>query len=278
MTRIRRLRVLAAAAVVAAAGVVGVQAPAAAASCAKGTGVTVVVDGQGKYGGVTTTCASGGERYAAKAFQDADVSLTYARRQPGFVCKVRGTPATAACEGASPEDAYWSLWWSRGDGTWTYASAGVGSQRVPRGGWVAFSWNAGGGRDQPRVAPRGVAGSSSGSPSTSGGGSSSSSPSRGTTGTPSPSSPAEKKAAQKQKAEKQRKKQLEKAKRKADEKAGRSPSARASTSDAQESDDAVRNASQEGAGPGSGAWIAIIAVLALGGTAGFTAWRRHRTP
>lgn len=274
-----RLRILAASTIVAVAGVVGVHAPAHAAGCAAGAGVTVVVDGQGAYGGTSTTCLPGGGRNAAEAFPRAGAALTYARLEPGFVCKVRGLPADTGCGRASGANAYWSLWWSTGNGTWTYSTTAVGSLDVPKGGWVAFSWNSGGGRDQPRVTPRNAGGSAGGSPSAPGGGSSGGgSASRGTSGAPSPSSPAEKRAAQKQKAEKERKKQLEKAKRKADEKAGRTPSASASTSDAQESDEAVRNAAQEGSGPGSGAWIAILAVLALGGTAGFTAWRRHRTP
>lgn len=273
----RLLRALGASLLLATSVVVGGGAPASAAACGAGQGVTVVVDPQQLGGGDSVTCVVGvGGQSASSIFGEAAVGLTRVTTEPGAVCRVNGAPSNANCGRMPPANAYWSLWWSKGDGTWIYANLGVDGLKVPQGGWLAWSWQGQNAKAAPSVTPRNASagGSSAGSPSTSGGGSSS----RGTSGTPSPSSPAEKKAAQKQKAEKQRKKQLEKAKRKADEKAGRTPSASAATSGSQESDEAVRNASQEGAGPGSGAWIAILAVLALGGTAGFTAWRRHRTP
>lgn len=273
----RLLRALGASLLLATSVVVGGGAPASAAACGAGQGVTVVVDPQQLGGGDRVVCVSGaGGQKASTTFGQAGVTMERVTREPGAVCRVNGAPASAGCVSMPPATAYWSLWWSKGDGTWIYANLGVDGLKVPQGGWLAWSWQGQNAKAAPSVTPRNASagGSSAGSPSTSGGGS----PSRGTSGTPSPSSPAEKKAAQKQKAEKQRKKQLEKAKRKADEKAGRSPSSSASTNDSRESDEAVRNASQEGAGPGSGAWIAILAVLALGGTAGLTAWRRHRTP
>lgn len=279
----RLLRALGASLLLATSVVVGGGTPASAAACGAGQGVTVVVDPQQLGGGDSVACAAGvGGQSASSIFGEAGVGLTRVTTEPGAVCRVNGAPSNANCGRMPPANRYWSLWWSKGDGTWTYANLGVDGLKVPQGGWVAWSWQGQNAKAAPSITPRnasGSGGSSAGSPSTPGGGSSSgSSSSRGTSGTPSPSSPAEKKAAQKQKAEKQRKKQLEKAKRKADEKAGRTQSASAATSGSQESDEAVRNASQEGAGPGSGAWIAILAVLALGGTAGLTAWRRHRTP
>ena len=56
------------------------------------------------------------------------VTLGYATRQPGFVCRVNGAPASDPCVNASPANAYWGLWWADGSqASWTYSSYGVGS-------------------------------------------------------------------------------------------------------------------------------------------------------
>ena len=52
-------------------------------------------------------------------------SLTYVQRQPGFVCRINGAPASDPCVNTPPADAYWGLWWSDGkSGSWTYSSVG----------------------------------------------------------------------------------------------------------------------------------------------------------
>lgn len=114
-----------------AAGVVFATGPATAAACAKGVGVTVVV-------GSSVACdANGGG--AANNFGDTGHKLTYVQRQPGFVCQVDGTPTNSNCVNTPAADSYWGLFWSDGtSGTWKYASQGVGSLKVPAGGWVAF--------------------------------------------------------------------------------------------------------------------------------------------
>lgn len=130
MRRVRHL--LAAALLGAAAGGVAVSAPAQAAGCAKGSGVTVVVNS-------SVGCDPNGGGKAAGNFADAGVKLTYAARSPGFVCRVNGAPASDPCIETSPADAYWGLFWSDGtSGKWIYADLGVTSLTVPKGGWVAF--------------------------------------------------------------------------------------------------------------------------------------------
>lgn len=157
MTQVRRTRIagLVAAALAAAAGLVGLaSAPATAALCS-GTGVNVVVDFNGLGGGVQKGCDPGGAgRSGDKVFPAAGFALTYAQRQPGFVCRVNGAPNSDPCVNTSPANAYWGLYWSDGkSGKWTYSTSGVGGVSVPDGGFLAFSWQNGGEADPPGAAP-----------------------------------------------------------------------------------------------------------------------------
>lgn len=118
-------------------------APAAgAATCASSGGVSVVVDYREIGGSTVTACASDGAgKSAAAIFAEVGVAISYATRQPGFVCKVNGAPASEPCVNTSPANAYWGLWWADGSkASWTYASYGVGSLTVPAGGSVGWSW------------------------------------------------------------------------------------------------------------------------------------------
>jgi hypothetical protein len=153
--RMRRLAGSVAAVLTAAAGLVGLSsAPAAAAFCS-GNGVNVVVDFNGLGGGVRRSCdPNGAGRTADKVFPAAGFNLTYAQRQPGFVCRVNGTPGSDPCQNASPSDAYWGLFWSDGkSGKWSYSSTGVGGLKVPNGGFVAFSWQGSEAKDPPSASP-----------------------------------------------------------------------------------------------------------------------------
>ena len=151
-------RLLATVALVGAAvvGISAAPAPAGAASVCT-AGATVVVDFHSLGGGVQTACdPHGGGRTAATIFGDVGVKLTYVQRMAGAVCQVQDEPATPPgdCVSMPPANAYWSLWWSDGHtGSWTYASAGVGSQTVPAGGSVAFSWQGSAARAEPGVTP-----------------------------------------------------------------------------------------------------------------------------
>jgi hypothetical protein len=147
---------LVAAVVLTAATGLGVPSPAHAASCSTGHGVTVVVDFHQLGGGARSACdRAGAGRPASTQLTDVGHRLTYAQQQPGFVCRVDGSPSSDPCLTTSPADAYWSLWWSDGkSGTWSFSSEGVGSLTVPDGGYVALSWQGSTRKAPPRVAPR----------------------------------------------------------------------------------------------------------------------------
>lgn len=115
---------------------------AGAATCTSAGGVSVVVDFRELGGSTITACAAdGGGRSAAEVFASVGVNISYATRQPGFVCRVQGAPAGDPCVNASPASAYWGLWWADGSkASWTYSSSGVGGLTVPAGGSVGWSW------------------------------------------------------------------------------------------------------------------------------------------
>ncbi len=146
---------VAAAALAAATSTVATPAPASAATCSSTHGVSIVVDFHELGGGVRTACvADGGGRLASDLFPAAGFSLDYVQRQPGFVCRVSGVPASDPCVNTPAADAYWGLWWSDGKtGSWSYASSGAASLRVPEGGYAAFSWNGSSARSTPGASP-----------------------------------------------------------------------------------------------------------------------------
>lgn len=151
----RRLVALAATLLGVAAGVVLPASSAHAAACPDASGVTVVVENAALGGGTSVDCVAAGGT-ATALFARAGRTLEYVQRQPGFVCRVSGRPAPAAdpCVNTPPTDRYWGLFWSDGtSGTWTYATLGAGSLTVPAGGFVAFAWQSGSGRNLPDVAP-----------------------------------------------------------------------------------------------------------------------------
>ncbi|HEX5918960.1 MAG TPA: hypothetical protein VFY76_13965, partial [Nocardioides sp.] len=138
--------------------VLGSTQPAGAATCASSGGVSVVVDYRELGGSTVTACsADGGGKSAAAIFASVGVDISYATRQPGFVCRVNGLPTSDPCVNASPANAYWGLWWADGSkASWTYSSYGVGSLTVPAGGSVGWSWQqdrAAGASVPPAVAP-----------------------------------------------------------------------------------------------------------------------------
>jgi hypothetical protein len=117
--------------------------------------VTLVVDFNELGGGTQVVCdAGGGGDTAASLFPANGFPLTYAQRQPGYVCRVSGVPTSDPCVNTSPADAYWGLWWSDGEsGSWTYSSLGAGSLRIPDGGYVAFAWDQVDGQQRPSANP-----------------------------------------------------------------------------------------------------------------------------
>ncbi|MEO5710899.1 MAG: hypothetical protein ABIQ59_13900 [Nocardioidaceae bacterium] len=158
MTTRRLVSSLAAALLCAAAGVT-LPAPASAASgyCARGTGATVVVDRGSLGGGTSIGCdPAGANTSGSTVVPRAGFPLTYVARQPGFVCRVAGLPDASreSCGNTPPADAYWGLFWSDGkSGSWSYSSVGIGSLKVPAGGFVGWRFQDGGGRANPGTAP-----------------------------------------------------------------------------------------------------------------------------
>lgn len=143
----RASRILAAAALaVAALGVhaVDVQPASAASTC---DGVWVVVDGSVLGASATVRCAPGDPSSGFEALTGAGHQYSFVPTQPGLVCIIDGRPAT--CNGA-PSDAYWSYWYARAGGAWTYSQRGAGA-RDPQSGTVE-GWAFGAG-DPPSVAP-----------------------------------------------------------------------------------------------------------------------------
>ena len=156
MSAPRAARLAAAVALTAAAtgGVaVATQAPASAAGCTSGQGVTVVVDHGALGGGVRSTCVSDGAGTSAWDLLSRTYGVVGVQRQPGFICRIGGVPADAGCVNTPPADAYWGLFHSDGTGSWTYSSVGSGALKVGDGGYVAASWQDGGATDQPAFAP-----------------------------------------------------------------------------------------------------------------------------
>lgn len=137
------------------AGAVPAPAQAASGYCPKGSGATVVVDRGALGGGTSVGCdANGANTPGSTVVPRAGYSLTYVQQQPGFVCRVGGAPASASCANTPPSNAYWGLFWSDGkSGRWTYASTGVGSLKVPAGGFIGWKWQNSSSRTTPGRAP-----------------------------------------------------------------------------------------------------------------------------
>lgn len=111
-------------------------------SCTGEAAVTVLVDPHGGEPGLRSFCdPDGGGTVAAELFERHGFPLTYVAGQPGFVCRVAGRPEDEPCVNGLDPGAYWSLWWSDGEGDWVYSSLSVDALEVPGGGAVAFSWD-----------------------------------------------------------------------------------------------------------------------------------------
>jgi len=304
MTSVRpRLAGLVAAALVAAAGLVGISSGPAAAALCSGKGVNVVVDFNGLGGGVQKSCDPGGAgRSARDVFPAAGFKLTYAQREPGFVCRVQNAPQSDPCGNASPTNAYWGLYWSNGkSGKWTYSSSGVGGTSVPSGGFIAFSWQNGGSADPPGVRPV----NSQPAPATKSptkkatpksptkkstkqadaGSQSTNAPDQTAASKPTKKSGAAAEGTAKAKAKAKASKSA-----RAKARASKSPSASASSSASaasEPSDDASSDVSStkqvdsafapEDEQGGLPVWVPVVVIVALAGAAGGAAWWRRRT-
>ncbi len=169
MTVLRRV-VAAAALVLACATVLGGQAAGAQSGipqgCTDATGVTVVVDFGPSLGGkVAVGCAEQPVATGLDALGKAGFDVTQVLRQPGFVCRVDGQPASDACITTPPVTAYWSYWYrAPASAAWVYSSLGAANRTPPAGsieGW-AFAASTDGSAPSPPRLP--ATGASSGSP------------------------------------------------------------------------------------------------------------------
>lgn len=124
--------------------------PAQAAACSGTNGVTVVVDFGSLGGGVQTRCASSDPASGLAALQAAGFSITPVQRFPGFVCRIDGKPSSDPCVNTPPDTAYWSYWYAKRGGSWTYSGEGP-STRDPAPGTVeGWAFGSGG---KPGIAP-----------------------------------------------------------------------------------------------------------------------------
>lgn len=130
---------------------------ASAAGCAGAGGITVVVDYNQLGGSILQGCvADGGGKIARGVFASAGVGQQDVARTPGFVCRVNGKPNQSQdpCVNTPPATAYWSLWWTDGNGgPWVYSNLGVNSLKVPDGGYLAWSWQGQAAKSPPSVQP-----------------------------------------------------------------------------------------------------------------------------
>lgn len=133
-----------------AAATVTVPAPAQAAGCTGGTGVTVVV----QYGDGPTEvgCAPGDPSSGYDALEDAGFSITYAQGNgAGAVCRLNGYPSANNCGSMPPADAYWAYFHGEPGGAWTYSNVGGGAYN-PKPGTVE-GWRFAGNADTPPDLP-----------------------------------------------------------------------------------------------------------------------------
>ncbi len=204
---VARLSATAAAAGLATAGLVAGAAPAQAAACSGTSGVTVVVD----FGSSTSVrCAPGDPSSGLAALAAAGFSVKQVQRQPGFVCRIDGAPASDPCVNTPPTSAYWAYFHASRGGSWSYSSLGAASYDPKPGSVEGWSFGSGGApgtappaptpRQTPKPAPKTTAPKPTAKPKpsarpTTGGGTTAGSgtaatPRPGTSGTASPSGSA----------------------------------------------------------------------------------------
>ncbi len=126
-------------------------APAVAAACSQGGGVTVVVDFASLGGGQQVRCTDTDPPSGIAALRQAGFTPTRAAQVPGyFLCRIDGKPANDPCQRTSPEEAYWSYWHAKPGGAWSYSSSGAGDFDPPPGSVEGWAFGAG---DPPSAPP-----------------------------------------------------------------------------------------------------------------------------
>lgn len=119
-------------------------APATAAACAQGAGVTVLVEFGSLGGGTQTRCSAGDPSSGLGALRGAGFTPTRAAQEPGyFLCRIDGKPANDPCQRTSPADAYWSYWHAKAGGSWTYGDVGPADYDPAPGAVEGWAFGAG---------------------------------------------------------------------------------------------------------------------------------------
>lgn len=139
-------------------GLVAAASPASASysgPCEGTSGVTVVVDYAALGGGTSTRCAEGSVSSGFDALAKAGFRVDQVARQPGFLCRIEGKPASDPCVNTPAASAYWSYWHAPRGGSWTYSSLGAGTRTPPAGSVEGWAFGSGGqpGPTPPAPAP-----------------------------------------------------------------------------------------------------------------------------
>ena len=136
----------------AAAGLLVAAPSAQAAACTStSSGVTVVVTFPNRS--TSVRCAPGDPSSGAAALQGAGFSYEQVQTKPGFICRIDGAPASDPCVRVPPTSAYWSSWYAKPGGGWTYSSVGAYGRDPAPGSVEGWSFGAGA---PPAIAPPAV--------------------------------------------------------------------------------------------------------------------------
>lgn len=129
-------------------------APAFAAACPHGTGVTVVVE---RDGVTQVGCDRDGGRgeSALDNLRGAGHATTGTNGYGDSVlCSIDGYPMSTVCPRMPPAHAFWGFFHAPGTGSgWEFSDQGVMGQKMKPGQWVGFRFQTGGGSKAPATKP-----------------------------------------------------------------------------------------------------------------------------
>lgn len=111
-------------------------APGSAPTPCQITEVTVVVEGHG------IGCAEAGLT-GAQALEAAGFPVTRVQTQPGFVCRIAGTPADESCVRTPSASSYWAYYHADLGGQWEYSQFGADNRRPAAGTVEGWAYGAG---------------------------------------------------------------------------------------------------------------------------------------
>lgn len=100
------------------------------------TEVTVVVEGHG------VGCAEAGLT-GAQALEAAGFPIIRVETQPGFICRIAGTPADEDCVVTPSASSYWAYYQAELGGEWAYSQFGADSHQTEAGMVEGWAYGAG---------------------------------------------------------------------------------------------------------------------------------------